>query len=177
MLYFTASLSTLQPSEFLWNRFWLAIRDADYFLDLWTSLEILLDFFRISSDRRDVSLENHENAKWLLGKSGPACRRDARKHKVSCSRWSSKRAPQGHPKSNKILDFVQSWCKVDAAFAGGPLGSILDPFWHPRGSKITKTSYFTLLFDYYFQALWIRGLHKHTVFYNLFTDCWAPAVV
>ena len=35
----------------------------DYFLDLWTSLEVLVDFFRISSDRRDVSLENHENAR------------------------------------------------------------------------------------------------------------------
>ena len=44
---------------------------SDYFLDLWTSLEILLDFFRISSDRRDVSLENHENATWLLGKVAP----------------------------------------------------------------------------------------------------------
>ena len=35
----------------------------EYFLDLWTSLEVLVDFFRISSDRRDVSLENQENAK------------------------------------------------------------------------------------------------------------------
>ena len=34
-----------------------------YFLELWTSLEVLVDFIRISSDRRDVPLENHENAK------------------------------------------------------------------------------------------------------------------
>ena len=35
--------------------------------------------------------------------------------------------------------FVQSSCKADAVFAGGPLGCILNPFWHPRESKITKT--------------------------------------
>ncbi len=101
----------------------------DYFLDLWTSLEILLDFFRISSDRRDVSLENHENARWLLGKSGPACRRDARKHKVICSRWRSKRAPQGNPKSTKILDFRQNWCGVRLASSWLHFGSVLASAW------------------------------------------------
>ena len=35
----------------------------DYFLDLWLSLEILDDFVRISSNRRDVSLENQGNAR------------------------------------------------------------------------------------------------------------------
>ena len=100
-----------------------------YFLDLWTSLEVLVDFFRISSDRRDVSLENHENATRLLGKSGPACRRDARKHKVICSRWRSKRAPQGNPKSTKILDFRQNWCGVRLASSWLHFGSVLASAW------------------------------------------------
>jgi len=105
----------------------------DYFLDLWTSLEILVDFFRISSDRRDVSLENQANARWLLGKSGPACRRDARKHTVISSRWRAKRAPQGNPKSTKILNcrpkLVQSWCGVRLASSWLHFGSVLASAW------------------------------------------------
>ena len=147
----------------------------DYFLDLWTSLEILLDFFRISSDRRDVSLENHENAKWLLGKSGPACRRDARKHKVICSRWRSERAVWGNPKSTKILNFrpklVQSWCGVRLASSWLHFGSVLASAWLNN----MKALYFTTCFDY-FQALWIRGLQIHSVFYCLFDDFWVPVV-
>ena len=87
MLYFTFFLSTFKPSEFPWCRSWLAFVTRalgpdlhettliyvlfDYFLDLWTSLEVLVDFFRISSDRRDVSLENHENARCLFGQKWP----------------------------------------------------------------------------------------------------------
>ena len=120
----------------------------DYFLDLWTSLEILLDFFRISSDRRDVSLENHENATRLLDKSGPACRRDARKHKVICSRWRSKRAPQGNPTSTKILDFrpkvVQSWCGVRLASSWLPFGSVLASAWVENHENVV-----------FYQSFWI----------------------
>ena len=121
----------------------------DYFLDLWTSLKILLDFFRISSDRRDVSLENHENARWLLGKSGPACRRDARKHTVIFSRWRSKRAPQGNPKSTKILDFrlklVQSWCGVRLASSWLHFGSVLASAWLENHENIIFYNLFWLL--------------------------------
>ena len=149
----------------------------DYFLDLWTSLEVLVDFFRISADRRDVSLENHENATRLLGKSGPACRRDARKHKVICSRWRSKRAPQGNPKSIKILYFrsklVQSWCGVRLASSWLHFGSVLASAWLENHENVV---FFTTGFDY-FQAFLIRGLHKHIVFYSLFDHFWAPAVV
>ena len=88
--------------------------------------------------------------------------------------------PKERPRETQNLTksqiFIQSSCKVDVAFAWRPLGSILDPCWHPRDSEITKTLYFTTCFDY-FQALLIRGLHKHSVFYNLFDDFWAPAVV
>ena len=121
----------------------------DYFLDLWTSLEILFDFFRISSDRRDVSLENHENARWLLGKSGPACRRDARKHKVICSRWRSKRAPQGNPKSTKISDvrpkLVQSWCGVRLASSWLHFGSVLASAWLENHENVVYYKLFWLL--------------------------------
>ena len=65
--------------------------------------------------------------------------------------------PKERPRDTQNLTkksiFVQGWCKVDAAFAGGPLGSMLGPSWHPRGSKITKTLYFTKCVDY-FLDLW-----------------------
>ena len=43
----------------------------DYTLDLWTSLEILFDFFRNSSDRPFVSYENHEMLSDFWAKVAP----------------------------------------------------------------------------------------------------------
>ena len=172
----------------------------DYFLDLWPSLKILLDFFRISSDRRDVSLENHENARWLLGKSGPACRRDARKHKVICSRWRSKRAPQGNPKSTKILDFLQNWCGVRLASSWLHFGSVLASAWLENHENVvfynlfwllpssfnwwpSKTQFILLPFwrllgscsrlaAYAFHGLWWPDLHENNVLHVFVATFW-----
>ena len=148
----------------------------DNFLDLWPSLKILLDFFRISSDRRDVSLENHENARWLLGKSGPACRRDARKHKVICSRWSPKRAPQGHPQSNKILDvrskLVQSWCGIRWGSSWLHFGSVLASAWLENHENVVFYDMFWLL-----SGLFNSWPSQTQCIFSVFDDFWASAVV
>ena len=74
---------------------------------------------------------------WLLGKSGPACRRDTRKHKVICSRWSPTGAPQGHPKSNKKLGFAP---KVGAKLMRRSLGVLLAQFWVRFGIRVARKS-------------------------------------
>jgi len=176
----------------------------DYFLDLWTSLEVLVDFFRISSDRRDVSLENHENATRLLGKSGPACRRDARKHKVICSRWRSKRAPQGNPKSTKILDFRQNWCGVRLASSWLHFGSVLASAWLEIHENVVFYNRFWLLpgfcnsypsqihcilqpfwrllgscgrlAAYVLHIIWCPDLHETIVIYMIFQYFLAPQI-
>ena len=107
----------------------------DYFLDLWTSFEILVDFFRVSSDRRDVSHENHKKLGDISAKVAPR-RGETLENTKACFHVE---APKERPRDTQNLK-KKRFSFVGARLMRRSLGVLLAPFWVRVGIRVARKS-------------------------------------